>query len=455
MFPQQRTFSAVWRAGPALGILLLGCLGCTSYSDRVTKIRAAYYAGALDSADTLADEALKQDRHSADVLQLEHAMIDLAAGRAKEAEDTLRNVRDTFDELERAEAATAASTAVSYLTDDQRRVYPGEDYEKVLIRAFLAIANLMHDGSDAEAYSLQVIDKQNQIVQAGVDKNGQNPKADYRRVALAPYLRGVLREATHVDYDDAQRSFAAVVSWQPQFVSAQQDLQRATYGRHSNSGNGVLYVFTLVGRGPYKEEVAEIPSTASLLIAGEILGAAGGQTVPPNVAAIKVPKVVAQNSDVAAVGVEVDAQAVGVTETVTDVTELAVNHYAAVYPRVIARAVARRVMKKGMIYGAKEMTGVEKGSITNLAVDVAGIAWEATESADTRCWGLLPDKIQVLRIELPAGEHALTLRSMFRNGSRSAAPLGGTVRIADGRNTYLLACFPGARPVGEMLVSEP
>ena len=32
--------------------------------------------------------------------------------------------------------------------------------------------------------------------------------------------------------------------------------------------NGVLYVFTLVGRGPYKEETIEIPSTAALLIAG-------------------------------------------------------------------------------------------------------------------------------------------------------------------------------------------
>ena len=38
-----------------------------------------------------------------------------------------------------------------------------------------------------------------------------------------------------------------------------------------------------------------------------------------------------------------------------------------------------------------------------LALDVAGVVWEATESADTRCWGLLPDKIQVMRLELPAG----------------------------------------------------
>ena len=33
---------------------------------------------------------------------------------------------------------------------------------------------------------------------------------------------------------------------------------------------------------------------------------------------------------------------------------------------------------------------------------------ELPEAADTRCWGLLPDKIQVLRIELPAGRHRVT-----------------------------------------------
>ena len=43
--------------------------------------------------------------------------------------------------------------------------------------------------------------------------------------------------------------------------------------------------------------------------------------------------------------------------------------------------------------------------MTSVALDIAGIAWEATEAADTRCWGLLPEKIQVLRIELPAGRH--------------------------------------------------
>lgn len=429
--------------------------GCASYSDRVAQIRSAYYSGGLESADTLTETALKAGRTDADVLRLEQAMIHLAAGRPQDAEQTLRQVRDKFDELERAELAGQAKAALSYLKDDQTRTYAGEDYEKILIRTFLSLSNLMHDGGDAEAYSLQVIDKQNQIIQAGVDKKGENPKANYQRVALAPYLRGVLREATHLDYDDAERSFATVCSWQPQFAAAQADVQRAAHGAHSSPGNGVLYVFTLVGRGPYKQVVDEVPSTVSLLIAGEILGAVGGQTVTPNVATIKVPQVCAQTNEVTSVGVDIDAQPVGATETITDVTQLAINQYSAIYPQVVARAVARRMVKKGVLYGAKEATNVAKGTPLNLAVDLAGVAWEATETADTRCWGLLPDKIQVLRIELPAGEHQVTLRSLYRTGNESNLTTTQTVSIADGWNTYLLGSFPGSKLVGKVLVSQP
>ena len=86
-------------------------------------------------------------------------------------------------------------------------------------------------------------------------------------------------------------------------------------------------------------------------------------------------------------------------------------------------------------------------------MDVAGVVWEATESADTRCWGLLPDQIQVLRLELPAGEHRIGLRPVggLAAWTRSTRP---SVRIADGRNTYLLATFADGRLIGKILASE-
>lgn len=435
-------------------LALTACCGCTTYAQRAQRMRDAYESNQVAAARAAADEALQRNRANADLVKLDRAMIELAAGDAPAAERTLREVRDHFDALEGA-AAGAAGSAFSYLTDDTRRIYPGEDYEKVLIRAFLALSNLMHDGGDAEAYSLQLIDKQEQIIQAGTDKAGKNPKLNYQRVALAPYMRGVLREATHLDYDDAERSYTAVVSWQPSFQAGKFDLDRSAHGHHSAPGNGVLYVFALTGRGPYKEEAVEVPSSASLFIAGEIVSAVGNQTVPPNVAPVKVPRLVARRSAVQAIGVSASGKPLGATETITDVTQLSIQQYEAIYPRIVARAVARRIVKKGLVYGGKEMSGMSKGSLSGLAVDLAGIAWEATENADTRSWGLLPDKIQVLRVELPEGEHDIALQPLGSSGRPAASAARQRIAIANGRNTYLLASFPESQLVGKVLVSQP
>jgi uncharacterized protein len=437
-----------------IAIALCGCsfCGCATYAERTLKLRNAYYDNQISAAETAVAEQLQRDRSNADLIKLDQAMIELAAGNPQAAEQTLRQVRDHFADLE---GPAVAEKAFSYLTDDNRRSYAGEDYEKILIRAFLALSNLMHDGGDAEAYSLQLIDKQEQIITSGVDQKGNNPKSAYQRVALAPYLRGVLREATHLDYDDAQRSYTAVVSWQPAFRPGRFDLDRAASGQHSSPGHGVVYVFALTGRGPYKEEAIEVASTVSLLIAGELVSAFGNQTVPPNIAPVKVPRVVARRGGTAAVAVGVGPQILGTTEPITDVTQLAIQQYEAIYPQVVARAVARRILKNGIIYGGKEAIGIDKGSLPGLAIDLAGLAWQASESADTRSWGLLPDKIQVLRLELPAGEHDLSLRPLNSGGTVIGRAATQRIPVADGRNTYVLASFPDTQLVGKVLVSEP
>ena len=423
--------------------------GCSTYADRLTDIRTGYFNGDLLFARRSLDEALeKPQRGEADVLKLERAMIELAEGRPADAERTLREVRDRFDSLEGIDAGEQAWTM---LTDDNAQAYAGEDYEKVLIRSMLAISNLLGDGQDAHAYAMQTIDKQQQIIANGADATGQNPKLAYQRVALGPYLHGVVREATHVNYDDAARAHQLVCSWQPDFKYGPFDVQRAVHGRHSAPGNGVLYVFAFVGTGPMKVESIEVPTQISMLIADRVLSHNLNQTLPPTIAPIPVPKVVNFESPVQNVRVAVNGHPVGVTETVTDVGKLAVQQYEAIYPQVVARAIVRRVVKKGIVYGAKELTGIDRGGLGSIAFDVAGVVWEATESADTRSWGLLPDKIQVLRVELPAGRHEIALQP--HGPILAGTPVAKAVEVQNGENTYMLCNFPSVRHVGQLLVS--
>jgi len=434
----------ILRVAPIL--LLLG--GCATHTDRLLAVRNSFYGGDLATAERLLDAELEHSRGDTNVLLLEKASVELAAGRPAEAEQTLRSVRDQFDFLEQK---SLAETSLSMLTDDETLAYAGEDYEKVLIRGYLALANLMHAGGDAEAYCLQMADKQAQIIQSAVQEDGTNPKAGYQQVALAPYLHAALREATHRDFDDVARYREMVVSWSPGFSPGYDDLTRSRHGRHSAPGHGVVYVIALVGRGPLKDEVEEIPSTAAVMIANAALNITGNKTLPPVVAPIKVPRVVASPNRVSEWAASVDGTHGGMTSTITDVTQMAIEQCEAQLPHVVARALVRRAVKEAAVYAAKQTTGAQEGTFEAVAFELAGLVWQFTENADTRCWGLLPDRIQVLRLELPAGDHEIGFQPLDRNRLPIGASAGQRINIPDGRNAYVLVNYPGPQPDGQIL----
>ncbi len=418
--------------------------GCATHADRLRDARREFYSGNIAGAETLIDVEIARDKNDVDVLRLEKAMILLAAGKPAEASRELRAVRDSFDHLEEH---NTAEHALAMLSDDQTLAYAGEDYEKVLLRAMLAITSLVSDGGDAMAYALQVQQKQQQIIEAEPVLEGENPRANYRQLALGPYLQGVIAEQTHRDYDVAARSYFQVASWQPEFRPAHSDVQRAQYGRHSAPGNGVLYVFAMVGRGPRKEEKMEIPTTVALILAEHILRAAGMKKMPPSIAPVKVPCLVHSNCAVESIEVAIDGRPAGSTETITNISQMATDQFEAVYPSILARAVARRVIKKAAIYSAKEALD---DNLLGILLDIGNICWDFTESADTRCWGLLPSKIQVLRLELPSGTHRIALSPAGRALS-TANTHTAEVCIRDGENAYLLGNFPDRGLVGELL----
>ena len=393
-------------------------------------------------------------REEADAFLLDKAMLELAAGRPKNAERILRGVRDRFDQLEEKDVG---EFTVSMLTDDTRRAYAGEDYEKVLIRAMLSLTNLMSDGGDAGAYALQVVDKQQQIIDAVIEKQKKEtdkPPVElaYKQVALGPYIRAMLAEESPLTLEEAARARVQVANWEPSFRDAQADVQRAQYEKPVAPGNGVLYVFALVGRGPIKQEKEEFPTQAALLVADRIVNAFSKRSIPPTLAPVKVPQVLNFPSIAEAVSVRVGGELKGQTATLVDVGAMAARQQEARYTEVIARAVARRVIKKGAIYAAQAITDVDQSSPLSLVAMAAGIAWEATENADTRCWGLLPDQIQVLRIELPVGDHEIALRPAAQGGE-FASSARTTVSILDGRNTYLMGTLPASQFVGKLLTS--
>jgi hypothetical protein len=423
--------------------------GCGTHADRLFGVRTEFLNGNLAAARTNVDKLLEKPKHDEDVLNLDKAMIELVSGRPKESERLLRVVRDDFDHYEQKDAVEIAK---SMLTDDNRIAYAGEDHEKVLIRAFLALSNLMQGGVDAEAYSLQIADVQQKLIEKAGGLR-EHPQLEHMQVALGPYVRAMIQEETLTNADEVVRNRAMVVSFQPDFRDGKVDLARAEEAASCAPGNGVVYLFALVGAGPTKEEKLEIPTQAAMFVADRIISATAKQNVPPTLAPIRVPVVVRRINRIDHLDVKVDDQPAGATATLVDVGQLAEAHFSAKAPEIIGRAVARRALKKAVIYGVKEGVQANRSPGIDLLLNVAGVAWEATEAPDTRCWGLLPDKIQVLRVELPAGRHTLGM-TPADHISRFGNPALADVEVQDGRNTYVLVNFPDSHLVGEVLTSN-
>jgi hypothetical protein len=445
-------------------LLLVGLAhlpGCARSVATMDSARQAFAVGDLTTASVTLNEVASDSSQMRDAVELDLAIIELASGNPSASERRLRAMRDRFDA---APKINPLSETASVLTDDNAKFFRPAGYEEVMIRTMLALCSLAGDQIDAESYTLQAINRQTKLA-SRANKHGLDGGNIYQPIAIAPYLRGVLREATHHDYDDASRYYQLASAVRPEFTAAVTDIARSKSGTHSRQGNGVLYVISCVGRGPILRETVAPTTTATLAIASSVLNSATNQTdnhdddggadedghandedLPalPNIASVKVPEVFIPESPVASVGIMVNGNPAGKTETLTNVAELAIRQNTAEMPWTIARAVVRRVTKEAAVASLGDAMGLE-GTAGSLFHFATASAWSGMEKADTRCWGLLPREIQVLRTELPAGPHNVQIMPLGYAGNALSNGVQESVTISNGRNQYLIVMAPSSQ----------
>lgn len=437
---------------------LIVCLGLGACaSDPMAPVREAYWRGDHQGAWRQVQEVREDhpgDRHLYD---LEAAVLANAVADPAAAVEHLRQARDRLDELG---GRGFYESFAAMMLDDRSLDYEGADYEHVLVRALLACSDLMGDGKDALAYSLQVLERQQQIMDAFEDQNGRRPKADYKLVAFGSYLRAIILDENPRDRSAAVREFRKVVEMEPGFRQGREDLRRAERGWHSHKGNGIVHVLALVGRGPFRVEVWEKASADAIAIAQIIWNhnRNRGPTII-NLQPIPIPALAFHGDNPDAVHVGVDGQDAASTATVTNVDEIAAAEFKAMRDYIMARAVLRRMLKVVIVEAGKEVVE-ESGEDRHdkegwkLLIDFLGLVWTASERADLRCWSLLPQTFQVARLELPAGDHDLVLRA-GRGGVPTGAPQRVRIHVRDGYNTYVLVQAPTLRGGPPPLTSLP
>ncbi len=420
-------------------------------------VREAYWRGNYQSAWRQLQEVRQDyadDRHLYDMESsiLANAIADPAAAIA-----ALREARDCLDELG---GRGFFESFAAMMLDDRYLDYEGADYEHVLVRAMLALSDLFAGGKDVLAYSLQVLTRQEEIMDAFEDANGRRPKHDYKLVAFGSYLRAIILDESPRGRSTAVREFRKVVAMEPGFRDGREALARAERGWHSEKGNGVVHVLALVGRGPFRVEVWEQASADAIAIA-QIIWNHNRDHGPflANLNPIPIPALAFHRDNPDAVHVAVDGQDRGTTAAITNVDEIARVEFEAMHDYIMARAVLRRMLKVAVVEAGKE--AVEHSSKNEhethgwqLLIDLFGLIWTASERADLRCWSLLPQTFQAARLELPAGDHELVLRA-GRNGRPTGAPQRVRVDVRDGYNTYVLVLTPTLNGGPTPLTSRP
>lgn len=450
-----------------LFLLALAVVGCRSYSDKLSEFRGHYLAADFAGADRAVDRLIaKASGSNADavarsnaldvkagkgdtyLLLLDKAMTQLALGRPEVAVELMRRARD---QLDAHEAKSAKEFFASVLTDDTARSYGGADYERILVRVMLCLCDLLVHSSqtagDAYAYALQVGQKQEAIVGSPLGEDvGYRPREEYRRVGIGAYLQGVILEATGAR-DGAARAYERCAGYEPGFRLGEEAVERTTAGRYAESGEGVLHVFHFAGPGPFYANGKSPPTELALRIAQIAAALVSDSYVPLMQTDVPVPVLAVAVTNLP--GLEVSAHGrAAVTETLLDVNLVAGEQLDKMMPMIIARAVVRRAVKTAaMTAGSKAVKRKNRnstGDAAELGFALANLAWTAAERADTRSWSSLPAQIQVARLPLPAGVHAVH----FGGGMEAE------VRIAAGRDAYAVVIRPDPGRPGVVLVDR-
>lgn len=113
-----------------------------------------------------------------------------------------------------------------------------------------------------------------------------------------------------------------------------------------------------------------------------------------------------------------------------DINALARSSFEEKQPALLIRAVARGLAK----YLAKKKAEKEGGDVAGFAVNILGIA---TETADTRSWSTLPEKILLAQLDLDEGTYTIRVELLDPAGrvdDRFDIP---DVRVSGGRSTFL------------------
>jgi len=345
-----------------------------------------------------------------------------AAGRYKEAIAIFLRA----EKLAEIKDYTSISEEVgTLLTSDNVRGYKGEDFEKVLINVYLALAFAAQgeiEGAQVEARKINLL--LYRMIHEG--------KRNYEESPFARYLSGMLWESSG-NWNDAYIDYKKTWELDPKFPDIGDDLiSSAKKMRFTDEEKDWKKKFPEAKIRGLNEPspVRGVSNEAELVVFFE----KGLSPVKvPRGEDSSLPRYVSRYSNAVSARLKVNGSPYENFVPVLDVTALSTRYLEDRIGRMMAAKVAGLAVKGALAYGIAKATKSDDAGI------LAFVALAMSDRADLRCWRSLPGEIRMARLPLRAGTYDVTVEILGWSGEVIGTQNYPKLELKPGKKQFLIA----------------
>ncbi len=366
-------------------------ISCASYTGKTQAGLQAY-----EHRDFVkAEEAYKEGAESDSVDQLlylfDRGTVLHTEGKYQESiKDFL--LADKLSEIK--DYTNLATEVATIVTNDRIVQYKGEEFENVLVSAYLAMDFMLQGKYEDAIVECKRVNRK-------LERLRSEGKRDYRLNAFAQYLSGVLYEKIG-NWNSAYVDYRKTYEIEPNFSFLRQDLIRGALQMDSDSELD-RWKRNLNITGQEIRDAKSSLKTATLVVILQ-----NGFAPEKVVSSVwhELPEYKKRYNRHSAAFVYVDGEKLGSTKILYDVEGAAFKNLESKYATYILKRVAGFAAREIIGNKVGDATGSDAlGAITKMAMFIAS-------KPDLRSWLTLPQNFQVFRAQVAPGKHHIVLRMM-------------------------------------------
>jgi hypothetical protein len=398
---------------------------CATYQDKIQPGFDLARNGQINEAVTHF-EKLTQDADSRDRLAylLEYATVLQMAGRYQESSKVFIEADKLSEQLD---YISVSQGAMSALSSEEMIQYKGESFEKIMINAMNALNYIALNDFDSALVEVRRIDEK-------IKKFQRDNREDYEFNPFGTYLSGMLYESMR-NWDDAYIAYlktAKISNVNNPFLLHDLNRMARLAGRTEQLKKEGLFQENLAVTQLNSDSCSPIKSCGRLNV---IFLQGWGPVKKPSPSNPRYPALFRRSSLTKVLSMQFESNITQhrpsvKTQSVYNVQEAAIQTLIADQNALMMRRLVGSVAKEVMadqIRQKDEFLGF-----------IARLLMHLSDRADLRQWALLPETIQVAKVDLPAGDWNLQLTGLNAHLEMSENFETKKVKILPGKTQFIV-----------------